>query len=182
MAMVTVHQWPDPVAGLREMRRVARGPVLVLTFDPAELGRLWLTDYAPELQQVDAGRCPSIETLTAALGQSTEVRPAPIPIDSVDGFTEAFYARPELYWTRPSAGPNPPGASCRRAWRNAPSKPWPPTSPQEPGTNAMVPTAPSPSSRVPYGSSSATDLTAVGTKNRWKVRSSVALARHRHQA
>jgi SAM-dependent methyltransferase len=95
MAMVTVHQWPDPVAGLREMRRVARGPVLVLTFDPTELGRLWLTDYAPELQQVDAGRCPSIETITAALGQSTEVRPVPIPIDCVDGFTEAFYARPE---------------------------------------------------------------------------------------
>jgi hypothetical protein len=69
--------------------------VLVLTFDPDELGRLWLTDYAPELQQVDAGRCPPIETITAALGQDTEVRPVPIPIDCVDGFTEAFYARPE---------------------------------------------------------------------------------------
>lgn len=95
MAMVTVHQWPDAVAGLREMRRVTCGPVLVLSFDPAELGRLWLMDYAPELQQVEAGRFPSIDTLTAALGPGTEVVPVPIPIDCVDGFTEAFYARPE---------------------------------------------------------------------------------------
>ena len=95
MAMVTVHQWPDPVAGLREMRRVTRGPVLVLSFDPAELGRLWLMDYAPELQQVEAGRYPTIDTLTDALGPRTEVVPIPIPIDCVDGFTEAFYARPE---------------------------------------------------------------------------------------
>src|SRR4051794_26583567 len=28
MATVTVHQWPDLAAGLREMRRVARGPVV----------------------------------------------------------------------------------------------------------------------------------------------------------
>ncbi|MGI8334550.1 class I SAM-dependent methyltransferase [Actinomadura scrupuli] len=95
MAMVTVHQWPDPVAGLREMRRVARGPVVVLTFDPAALGRFWLLDYAPELGQVDAARCPSIGTITAALGPRTEVRPVPIPADCVDGFAEAFYARPE---------------------------------------------------------------------------------------
>ena len=33
MAMVTVHQWADPDQGLRELRRVSRGPVVVLTFD-----------------------------------------------------------------------------------------------------------------------------------------------------
>src|ERR1700742_472770 len=26
LATVTIHQWPDPEAGLRELRRVARGP------------------------------------------------------------------------------------------------------------------------------------------------------------
>ncbi|MDP9397071.1 MAG: class I SAM-dependent methyltransferase, partial [Actinomycetota bacterium] len=40
MAMLTVHQWPDPVAGLAELRRVARGPVVVLTFDPDAFDRL----------------------------------------------------------------------------------------------------------------------------------------------
>jgi len=32
MAVSTVHHWHDPIAGLREMRRVARR-VVVLTFD-----------------------------------------------------------------------------------------------------------------------------------------------------
>ncbi len=95
MAMVTVHQWPDAAAGLREMRRVARGPVVVLTFDPEELGRLWLMDYVPELQAVEARRFPAMAAITAALGPDTRVCPVPIPIDCVDGFTEAFYARPE---------------------------------------------------------------------------------------
>ncbi|MFB6439865.1 class I SAM-dependent methyltransferase [Streptomyces sp. NPDC056411] len=97
MAMVTLHQWPDPVAGLREMRRVARGPVVVLTFDGDELGRLWLMDYVPELRRAEAGRYPAIKTITDALGPGTEVHSVPIPIDCVDGFTEAFYARPESF-------------------------------------------------------------------------------------
>ena len=37
MAMVTVHQWRDVDQGLREMRRVSRGPVVVLTFDAPAL-------------------------------------------------------------------------------------------------------------------------------------------------
>src|ERR1700742_3877327 len=44
MAVSTVHHWRDPVAGLREMRRVARR-VVVLTFDASETvlrHRFWL--------------------------------------------------------------------------------------------------------------------------------------------
>ncbi|HEY4376641.1 MAG TPA: methyltransferase domain-containing protein, partial [Acidimicrobiales bacterium] len=37
MAMITIHQWPDPMQGVREMRRVARGPVVILTFDGDEV-------------------------------------------------------------------------------------------------------------------------------------------------
>ena len=37
MAMVTIHQWGDRDRGLRELRRVARGPVVILTFDGDEL-------------------------------------------------------------------------------------------------------------------------------------------------
>src|SRR5688572_30807910 len=33
MAMVTIHQWNDLDRGLQEMRRVSRGPVVILTFD-----------------------------------------------------------------------------------------------------------------------------------------------------
>jgi ubiquinone/menaquinone biosynthesis C-methylase UbiE len=47
MATLTVHQWKDVDAGLREMRRVARGPVVVLTFDGDALDGFWLADYVP---------------------------------------------------------------------------------------------------------------------------------------
>lgn len=48
MATFTVHQWPDLAAGLAEVRRVTRGPVLLLTCDPAALEASWLMRYAPK--------------------------------------------------------------------------------------------------------------------------------------
>jgi SAM-dependent methyltransferase len=95
MATITVHQWSDAARGLREMRRVTRGPVVVLTFDGDALDRFWLAEYAPELIAAERRRYPSIESIRALLGGVTEVRSMPIPIDCIDGFTEAFYARPE---------------------------------------------------------------------------------------
>lgn len=35
MAILTIQHWTDKRAGLREMRRVTRGPVVLLAFDPA---------------------------------------------------------------------------------------------------------------------------------------------------
>jgi SAM-dependent methyltransferase len=97
MAMVTVHQWPDADQGLRELRRVSRGPVVVLTFDGDALDRLWLGEYVPELFVAERRRYPPIDHIGAVLGGSVTVTEVPIPIDCVDGFTEAFYARPEQF-------------------------------------------------------------------------------------
>lgn len=100
MATVTVHQWSDIDQGLRELRRVARGPVIVLTFDGDALDRFWLRDYVPELTSVERARLPAIDRIVAGLGGSgriTEVIAIPIPIDCVDGFADAFYARPEAF-------------------------------------------------------------------------------------
>lgn len=97
MATVTVHQWPDARAGLHELRRVTRGPVVLLTFDPDRLTRLWLSQYSPELYRAESARYPTMGQLTTALGPDTEVRPVPVPLDCVDGFTEAFYGRPEAF-------------------------------------------------------------------------------------
>ncbi len=48
MACATVHHWQDPVAGLREMRRVARR-VVVFTNDFSDPDLFWLNrDYLPE--------------------------------------------------------------------------------------------------------------------------------------
>ncbi len=97
MAIVTVHQWTDLEAGLAELRRVARGPVVIVTFDPAAMGRYWIAEYAPELMATEVPRFPSIERLTAALGPEARATPVPVPIDCVDGFMEAYYARPEAF-------------------------------------------------------------------------------------
>jgi len=97
MALVTVHQWPDPAAGLREMRRVARGPVVVLTFDGPALRRFWLADYVPELVEAEHRRYPPLEVVSEGLGGGAVVVPVPIPRDCLDGFTEAYYARPEAF-------------------------------------------------------------------------------------
>jgi SAM-dependent methyltransferase len=97
MALVTVHQWRNLDKGLRELRRVTRGPIVVLTFDGDALDRYWLAEYAPELISVERRRYPGLKTIADGLGGPTEVQVIPIPIDCVDGFTEAYYARPEAF-------------------------------------------------------------------------------------
>lgn len=95
MASVTVHQWPDLARGLGEMRRVTRGPVVIMTFDPVPPEHWWMLDYAPELFEVEGHRMPAIADISADLGGTVEVRTVLIPIDCVDGFGQAFFGRPE---------------------------------------------------------------------------------------
>ncbi len=95
MALSTVHHWQDPIAGLREMRRVARR-VVVFTCDTNERswrGRFWLTrDYMPE---VAASRVGLATELARAIGARME--PVLVPWDCADGFFEAYWRRPEAY-------------------------------------------------------------------------------------
>ncbi|MFI9596383.1 class I SAM-dependent methyltransferase [Nonomuraea sp. NPDC052265] len=97
MAVASVHHWPDAIAGLREMRRVARR-VVVFTHDTSDAGwrdRFWLSrDYLPEVTDLVAGR-PAVTELAGAIGARLE--PVPIPWDCADGFFEAFWRRPEAY-------------------------------------------------------------------------------------
>lgn len=95
MATFTIPQWDDLERGLREMLRVSTGPVVILTYDPVELGRFWLADYAPEVISTEVRRYPAIARVTKALG-AAEVIPVPISLDCVNGFGEAYYGRPEM--------------------------------------------------------------------------------------
>ncbi|HEX4435269.1 MAG TPA: methyltransferase domain-containing protein [Solirubrobacteraceae bacterium] len=109
MAMITVHQWPEPFAGLAEMRRVSRGPVVVLTFDGDSLERLWLGEYWPELFEAERRRYPDVEEIARAFGANTEILEVPIPLDCTDGFTETYYGRPEMFL-------DPAVRACQSAW------------------------------------------------------------------
>ena len=96
MATFTVHQWSDLEAGLAEMRRVTRGPVVILSCAPDELFKFWLDDYCHEALAVESRRYPAMERMGKALGGDIEVQPVPIPLDCIDGFNEAYYGRPEM--------------------------------------------------------------------------------------
>jgi SAM-dependent methyltransferase len=95
MTTFSVHQWADLDAGLSELRRVSRGPVVILSCDPDELGRFWLGEYAPQVISTEAGRYPSMSRLAGGLGGLVDVSSVPIPLDCTDGFGEAYYGRPE---------------------------------------------------------------------------------------
>lgn len=94
MACVTVHHWEHRAAGLAELRRVARGPVVVFTF---ELDRLipWQLDYFATAVAIERPRFGTAEEVAAELGGATRVESIPTPADCTDGFFEAYWNRPE---------------------------------------------------------------------------------------
>ena len=94
MACVTIHHWQAPHAGLAELRRVARGPVVVFTFELDALPA-WQQQHLQEGLVIERPRFPAIADLTAALGGRTHVEDIPTPGDCEDGFFEAFWRRPE---------------------------------------------------------------------------------------
>jgi len=95
MTTFSVHQWGDLRTGLREIRRVTRGPVVILTGDPDRLRRFWLNEYVPDVIDTEARRYPSMEALSDGLGGPVTAAVVPVPLDCTDGFNEAYYGRPE---------------------------------------------------------------------------------------
>jgi SAM-dependent methyltransferase len=101
MAIISDHHWRDRIRGLSEMRRVARGRVVICNADPAEQDRFWLTaEYLPEFLELLPARyrAPGAweHELQVTLGEVT-LTPLPIPHDCVDGFYGAFWRRPRAY-------------------------------------------------------------------------------------
>jgi SAM-dependent methyltransferase len=96
LAVLTVHHWPDPGAGLRELKRVAATQV-VLTFTATGHAGFWLVeDYLPHLAEELHRTTPTLELLEAALGP-VDVIPVPVPADCADGVLAAHWARPHAY-------------------------------------------------------------------------------------
>lgn len=95
MACVTIHHWGSAQKGLAELRRVARGAVVVFTFELEALPA-WQLDFLREGVAKELPRFPAIEDVAAALGGRVRVERIPTPGDCSDGFFEAFWRRPEM--------------------------------------------------------------------------------------
>ncbi len=96
-AFLTIHHWPDIQRGLKELRRVTRGRIIIMTFDPDALHIFWNAEYFPEVIDVEKQRYPTIQSLLEMLGRKTTVEEIPVPLNCVDGFQEAFYGKPEAF-------------------------------------------------------------------------------------
>jgi SAM-dependent methyltransferase len=91
LAVLTAHHWADRPAAFAEIRRVARKRAVFFTHDPdAAFG--WLDDYFPGLA---GSRYPRMDEFEV-LGRVT-VEPVLVPADCTDGFTAAYWRRPDAY-------------------------------------------------------------------------------------
>jgi SAM-dependent methyltransferase len=97
MSVLSVHHWDaSQERGVRELRRVARGAVVIVTFDARVSSELWVVaDYLPELAELDRRIFPHPETLAAWLGGATEIVELPIRRDTPDWTFGALWAHPE---------------------------------------------------------------------------------------
>ena len=91
LAVLAAHHWSDRSTAFAEIRRVARKRAVFFTHDPdASFG--WLDDYFPGLAGMRYPRLAEFDELGGVT-----VEPVPIPADCTDGFTAAYWRRPEVY-------------------------------------------------------------------------------------
>jgi SAM-dependent methyltransferase len=97
MAVLTLHHWDDArELGVREMRRVATGPVVIVTIDADVSGAMWLmADYLTEVGALDRQIFPRIEQVADWLGGETRVEILPVARDTPDWTLLSFWAHPE---------------------------------------------------------------------------------------
>ena len=101
MAVLSDHHWSDRGRGLRELRRVARGRVVLFNANPAQADLFWLTtEYLPGFADLIPPRYREpgvwVEDLRSTLGE-VKLIPVPVPHDCTDGFYGAYWRRPEAY-------------------------------------------------------------------------------------
>jgi SAM-dependent methyltransferase len=97
MSVLSLHHWDGAQErGVRELRRVARGPVVITTFDARICGQMWLmAEYLPEVAALDAQIFPPPEQIAEWLGGEVAIEPLPISRDTPDWTLGSYWAHPE---------------------------------------------------------------------------------------
>jgi SAM-dependent methyltransferase len=97
MAVLTIHHWGQAQErGVRELCRVARERVVIVTFDPTVSCQMWLPrDYMPEVAELDQRTLPPPDALASWLDGEVTVTPIPIGRDTPDWTFASFWAHPE---------------------------------------------------------------------------------------
>lgn len=97
MSVLSLHHWDDgQEAGVRELRRVARRRVVVVTIDAEVSGRMWLmADYLVEVGELDRRIFPEPERVASWLGRRSRVEVVPVSSATPDRTLLSFWAHPE---------------------------------------------------------------------------------------
>ena len=96
IGVLTIHHWSDPVAGLRELVRVAQR-VVVFAYEPVVHSAFWLwQEYFPAAAVTSAASELPIERVADIIGAS-RVETVLVPHDCSDGFGPAYWRRPAAY-------------------------------------------------------------------------------------
>ena len=97
MTVLSLHHWDEGREnGVREPRRVARGAVVILTYDAIVSNAMWLmADYLPELAALDQRIFPPPDQLAEWLGGDVRIETISMPRDTPDWMLGSFWAHPE---------------------------------------------------------------------------------------
>jgi hypothetical protein len=97
MSVLSLHHWEDgQQRGVREMRRVARGPVAIVTIDAEVSARNWLmADYLTEVAALDLRIFPDPQRVASWLGGRSRIEVVPVASDTPDWTLLSYWAHPE---------------------------------------------------------------------------------------
>jgi SAM-dependent methyltransferase len=97
MAILSLHHWDEErERGARELRRVARDRVVILTYDSRVSAEMWLmAEYLPELAETEHAIFPAPEQIASWLGGRVRIDAVPVSRDTPDWMLGSYWAHPE---------------------------------------------------------------------------------------
>lgn len=97
MTVLSLHHWhPDQEAGVRELCRVARNQIAIVTIDARVSAEMWLmAEYLHEVRELDLQIFPAPEEIVRWLDRPAEIDVVKSPRDSPDHNLISFWAHPE---------------------------------------------------------------------------------------